>query len=75
MFCFFLEIHHVNSNLDDSQKEAVRFALSQPEIAVVHGPPGTGMISKLSGIVTISECQTRLSDTILEEDHPRSFIS
>ena len=31
-----------NENLDDSQKEAVRFALSQKETAVIHGPPGTG---------------------------------
>ena len=51
MFCFFLEIHHVNSNLDDSQKEAVRFALSQPEIAVVHGPPGTGKTTTLIEII------------------------
>ena len=27
-------------NLDPSQKEAVRFALSAPEVALIHGPPG-----------------------------------
>ncbi len=31
-----------NKNLDHSQKEAVEFALKQREVAVVHGPPGTG---------------------------------
>jgi ATP-dependent RNA/DNA helicase IGHMBP2 len=31
-----------NKNLDNSQKEAVEFALKQREVAVVHGPPGTG---------------------------------
>jgi DNA polymerase alpha-associated DNA helicase A len=28
--------------LNDSQKDAVRFALGSPEIALIHGPPGTG---------------------------------
>jgi ATP-dependent RNA/DNA helicase IGHMBP2 len=32
----------INAGLDDSQREAVRFALAQPEVAVIHGPPGTG---------------------------------
>lgn len=32
-----------NKNLDQSQKEAVEFALKQREVAVVHGPPGTGL--------------------------------
>ncbi|XP_056137744.1 DNA-binding protein SMUBP-2 [Lampris incognitus] len=31
-----------NLNLDESQREAVSFALSQREVAVIHGPPGTG---------------------------------
>ena len=31
-----------NANLDDSQKQAVEFALRQREVAIVHGPPGTG---------------------------------
>lgn len=29
-------------NLNDSQKEAIRFAIASPEIALIHGPPGTG---------------------------------
>ena len=28
--------------LNDSQKEAIRFALASREIALIHGPPGTG---------------------------------
>ncbi|TRY66412.1 hypothetical protein DNTS_003371 [Danionella cerebrum] len=31
-----------NTGLDDSQKEAVSFALSQKDVAIIHGPPGTG---------------------------------
>ncbi|CAG5120566.1 unnamed protein product, partial [Candidula unifasciata] len=35
-------ITFVNGSLDESQKEAVKFALTQREVAVIHGPPGTG---------------------------------
>ncbi|MGH0138743.1 UNVERIFIED_CONTAM: hypothetical protein FKN15_017570 [Acipenser sinensis] len=31
-----------NSSLDELQKEAVCFSLSQRELAIIHGPPGTG---------------------------------
>ncbi|XP_076446820.1 DNA-binding protein SMUBP-2-like isoform X2 [Babylonia areolata] len=36
------DYHWINTGLDDSQKEAVKFALAQQEVAVIHGPPGTG---------------------------------
>ncbi|XP_059090373.1 DNA-binding protein SMUBP-2-like [Tigriopus californicus] len=45
-------IQHVNEQLDDSQKEAVRFALLQKELAVVHGPPGTGKTTTIVEIIT-----------------------
>ncbi|KAK9255956.1 P-loop containing nucleoside triphosphate hydrolase protein [Lipomyces tetrasporus] len=31
-----------DNTLNDSQKDAVQFALSASEVAVIHGPPGTG---------------------------------
>lgn len=31
-----------NQGLNESQRAAVHFALSRPDIAVIHGPPGTG---------------------------------
>ena len=31
-----------NDNLDQSQREAVSFALSSHDISIIHGPPGTG---------------------------------
>lgn len=31
-----------NENLDESQREAVGFALASRDIAIIHGPPGTG---------------------------------
>ncbi|CAF0979126.1 unnamed protein product [Didymodactylos carnosus] len=36
------QIEYFNQNLDESQREAIKFALQQRDIAVIHGPPGTG---------------------------------
>lgn len=51
--CYFSSdnIEFLNTNLDDSQREAVSFALSQRELAVVHGPPGTGKTTTLVEII------------------------
>jgi DNA polymerase alpha-associated DNA helicase A len=35
-----LDITFFDDSLNDSQKDAVRFSLSAPEIALIHGPPG-----------------------------------
>ncbi|XP_061773270.1 DNA-binding protein SMUBP-2 [Nerophis ophidion] len=45
------EVEFFNSCLDDSQKEAVTFALSQRELAVIHGPPGTGKTTTVVEII------------------------
>ena len=37
--------------MDESQKEAVSFALSQRELAVIHGPPGTGKTTTVVEII------------------------
>ncbi|GFY53795.1 DNA-binding protein SMUBP-2 [Trichonephila inaurata madagascariensis] len=39
-----------NNNLNDQQKEAVRFSLLQKDVAIIHGPPGTGKTT------TVVEC-------------------
>lgn len=31
-----------NTSLNETQKEAVKFAIAQPHLAIIHGPPGTG---------------------------------
>ncbi|KAF3688758.1 DNA-binding protein SMUBP-2 [Channa argus] len=41
----------LNGNLDDSQREAVTFALSQRELAIIHGPPGTGKTTTVVEII------------------------
>ncbi|XP_059831492.1 DNA-binding protein SMUBP-2 isoform X2 [Hypanus sabinus] len=40
-----------NPCLDDSQKEAVNFALAQKEVAIIHGPPGTGKTTTVVEII------------------------
>nr|XP_046251384.1 DNA-binding protein SMUBP-2 isoform X2 [Scatophagus argus] len=45
------EVEFFNSHLDESQKEAVSFALSQRELAVIHGPPGTGKTTTVVEII------------------------
>ncbi|XP_062973117.1 DNA-binding protein SMUBP-2 [Elgaria multicarinata webbii] len=40
-----------NESLDASQKEAVHFSLAQKEVAVIHGPPGTGKTTTVVEII------------------------
>jgi DNA polymerase alpha-associated DNA helicase A len=35
-------IEWVDPTLNDSQKDAIRFALASREVALIHGPPGVG---------------------------------
>jgi ATP-dependent RNA/DNA helicase IGHMBP2 len=46
-----VEMTFFNENLDESQKDAVKFALSQREVAIVHGPPGTGKTTTVTEII------------------------
>lgn len=45
------DINWIGDNLNDSQKNAIRFALSSPEIALIHGPPGTGKTHTLIELI------------------------
>ena len=44
-------VQFTNPRLDVYQKEAVLFALSRPDLAIIHGPPGTGKTTTLVEIV------------------------
>ncbi|XP_066946913.1 DNA-binding protein SMUBP-2-like isoform X2 [Macrobrachium rosenbergii] len=40
-----------NERLDDSQQEAVSYALRRNDLAIIHGPPGTGKTTTLIEII------------------------
>ncbi|CAK4032268.1 DNA helicase [Lecanosticta acicola] len=40
-----------DASLNDSQKEAIKFALASREIALIHGPPGTGKTHTLIELI------------------------
>ncbi|NXL94262.1 SMBP2 protein, partial [Alectura lathami] len=44
-----LKLH--NDSLDASQQEAVSFSLAQRELAIIHGPPGTGKTTTVVEII------------------------
>ncbi|ERS95582.1 hypothetical protein HMPREF1624_08098 [Sporothrix schenckii ATCC 58251] len=44
-------VEWVDPTLNDSQKDAVRFALAAPEVALIHGPPGTGKTHTLVELI------------------------
>ena|SRR5215471_17612372 len=39
-----IDVKFIDETLNDSQKDAVRFSLSAPEIALIHGPPGVQLL-------------------------------
>ena len=45
------EIKWINPNLNDSQKVAIRFALASREVALIHGPPGTGKSQSVTELI------------------------
>ena len=38
----FQDIQFIDQTLNDSQRDAIRFALASREVALIHGPPGVG---------------------------------
>lgn len=48
--------------LDESQREAVRFALTAKDVAIIHGPPGTG---KTTTVVELIRQAVRQGQTVL----------
>ncbi|SPO00865.1 probable DNA-binding protein SMUBP-2 [Cephalotrichum gorgonifer] len=45
------KIEWIDPTLNDSQKDAIRFALESKEIALIHGPPGTGKTHTLIELI------------------------
>jgi len=44
-------IQWVDPSLNDSQKDAIRFAMASREVALIHGPPGTGKTHTLIELI------------------------
>jgi DNA polymerase alpha-associated DNA helicase A len=44
-------IEFIDPSLNDSQKDAIRFALASRDIALIHGPPGTGKTHTLIELI------------------------
>ncbi|KAJ5780350.1 hypothetical protein N7457_005510 [Penicillium paradoxum] len=44
-------VEFVDPSLNDSQKDAIRFALASRDIALIHGPPGTGKTHTLIELI------------------------
>ncbi|KAI0709241.1 P-loop containing nucleoside triphosphate hydrolase protein [Earliella scabrosa] len=45
------ELSFFDQSLNSSQQEAIRFALESPEVACIHGPPGTGKTHTLIELI------------------------
>jgi DNA polymerase alpha-associated DNA helicase A len=45
------KLEWIDPTLNDSQKEAVRFAIASREVALIHGPPGTGKTHTLIELI------------------------
>ncbi|KAL4894444.1 P-loop containing nucleoside triphosphate hydrolase protein [Aspergillus ambiguus] len=44
-------VDFLDATLNDSQKEAIRFALAAQDVALIHGPPGTGKTHTLIELI------------------------
>lgn len=45
------KIDWIDSSLNDSQKEAINFSIASSDIALIHGPPGTGKTHTLIELI------------------------
>lgn len=58
-----LKLEFINDRLNDSQKEAIDFAINKSNITIIHGPPGTGKTYTL--IELIQQLTNNLGEKVL----------
>jgi ATP-dependent RNA/DNA helicase IGHMBP2 len=56
------ELVPLDATLDPSQQEAVRFALAAQDLAIIHGPPGTG---KTTAVIELIRQAVRRGEKVL----------
>jgi superfamily I DNA and/or RNA helicase len=61
-FASVAEFTPLDLSLNESQREAVRFALSAADVAIIHGPPGTG---KTTTVVEVVRQAVRRGEKVL----------
>ncbi len=44
------KVEFLDQTLNNSQRDAVRFALASKEVALIHGPPGVGRLQDIPGL-------------------------
>ncbi|KAL6306936.1 AAA domain-containing protein [Sparassis latifolia] len=63
------DIKFFDESLNPSQKDAVKFALESPEVACIHGPPGTGkthtLIEVIRQLTTVSSYNSKTSRLLI----------
>jgi DNA polymerase alpha-associated DNA helicase A len=59
-------IDWIDPSLNDSQKDAIRFALASREVALIHGPPGVGYNALIISRLLTSDNQTGKTHTLIE---------
>lgn len=47
-------LEFLDLTLNDSQKDAVRFALASREVALIHGPPGVRPYNEVTGVIPLN---------------------
>ena len=65
---FVSDVTFHNSDLNSCQREAVSFALTQRELAIIHGPPGTGKTTTVIEIIAqLVKSGQKVSDICLSK--------
>jgi hypothetical protein len=63
------EIEWVDGSLNESQKDAIRFALASKEVALIHGPPGVSNFGSYGRVVVLTDLHEDWEDSYNNRAH------